>query len=848
MLKKQLWFSLLVIASLLLSTSNVQASNPGLGDDPPNRVFIPAIHSGWQDEQTTEMQNDIKAALADRQKQGLPVPSSVQYEYDVEQQPIASQRSIQNQPALTNRTITARTTFIFDNPQQAGYDRWPDLQVEDLLPEAVEGAVRTGDYTDAYHQMIQEKFPGFDSQYAFGQEPRRYTLEETIVISYPDPSALLDGPFELANLESAEDILLGFTYSGPHIDYTIGDKSEVCIPLIGCATIYDFRAGFALDWALGLRLPVSVTMSGPDQMVTGGSYDFSTSLTAADWSEDQYTGSGVAGEAGNEFVMRMDFFAGVQAVILEINVCPSCNISFTEDESSSFATPFGTGTSFNLPGLHAPILNWDLGFASFYIGLDFTPLITSTQITADWQAIPGCDASGSGQVTYSEPGVPVSFGPVLPCSHGPISSAVIELSDFNYYFNVFMINISASLSFDLFGYGVWSDTINIITFDLSRIFGGLNLHLGAHMQCNAIFECSEIGSHKSLQLTVPVIDQSPPQTTASLSGTWGNNGWWRSDVQVTLTAVDTPIDCGSGIASTFYSLNDSPWTTYSGPFLITTEGKTTLSFYSIDSSGNTEAAQSQDLWIDKTPPVITGFAAPPPNANGWNNTPVTVHFEAFDAVSGLDTLTPDQVLTGEGANQSVTGFAVDMAGNSASFTVEPINIDMTPPVITILVPQPPYYRYNQTLQIQWITEDPLSGVVFEEALLDGQVVSNGQSIDLMLVPAGLHTFQVTAIDRAGNQAQKQLSFKVVISLKGLIEVAQRICDEGWITSPSLCTALINKLTHVQQLAKSGKMLEAYTILTNLLEELEKDHDKGLINDQALAILRADIEFLLKAMK
>lgn len=37
------------------------------------------------------------------------------------------------------------------------------------------------------------------------------------------------------------------------------------------------------------------------------------------------------------------------------------------------------------------------------------------------------------------------------------------------------------------------------------------------------------------------------------------------------------------------------------------------------------------ILADTTPPTITGAAAPPPNANGWNNTPVTVSFTCSDS-------------------------------------------------------------------------------------------------------------------------------------------------------------------------------------------------------------------------
>ena len=80
---------------------------------------------------------------------------------------------------------------------------------------------------------------------------------------------------------------------------------------------------------------------------------------------------------------------------------------------------------------------------------------------------------------------------------------------------------------------------------------------------------------------------------------------------------------------------------------------------------------------------------PEANANGWNNTDVTVSFTCADSgavQSGIatDTVAGD-TLTSEGADQSVTnsGACVDNAGNVASSaTVGGINIDKTNPQIT----------------------------------------------------------------------------------------------------------------------------------------------------------------------
>jgi len=148
--------------------------------------------------------------------------------------------------------------------------------------------------------------------------------------------------------------------------------------------------------------------------------------------------------------------------------------------------------------------------------------------------------------------------------------------------------------------------------------------------------------------------------------------------------------------------------------------------------------------MDKTAPVISGAATKEPNANSWYNSDVTVHFTAGDELSGVETVTPDVTITTEGANQSVTGTAVDKAGNTVSVTVGDINIDKTRPVIAINVPTDGgEYLLNANVPADWTAGDTLSGIARSEG-----TVPTGHPIDTASV--GTKTFNVNAEDNAGN--------------------------------------------------------------------------------------------------
>jgi hypothetical protein len=164
-------------------------------------------------------------------------------------------------------------------------------------------------------------------------------------------------------------------------------------------------------------------------------------------------------------------------------------------------------------------------------------------------------------------------------------------------------------------------------------------------------------------------DNIAPTTTISLTGTPGNNGWYKSDVTIILAATDNPG--GSGIAKTEYSFDNTNWTTYTSVFAITTEGTTTVYYRSTDKAGNIESAKSQTIKIDKTPPVITVNLPVP---YGLYIVGTTLNFQASDGISGIESLSGNlnngttviQVQSGYVLPVGVytlTVTAVDKAGN-----------------------------------------------------------------------------------------------------------------------------------------------------------------------------------------
>ncbi|MDO9108968.1 MAG: NHL repeat-containing protein, partial [Coriobacteriia bacterium] len=115
-------------------------------------------------------------------------------------------------------------------------------------------------------------------------------------------------------------------------------------------------------------------------------------------------------------------------------------------------------------------------------------------------------------------------------------------------------------------------------------------------QFYAIDGAGNIEATHTETLTVIPPDSVPPVTTSNITGVWSKN-----NVTVSLTATDEV----SPPCTTFYSVAGQTSVLYTGPFLVSTEGSVSVSYFSRDARNNTEATKIEYVLIDKTPPVTT---------------------------------------------------------------------------------------------------------------------------------------------------------------------------------------------------------------------------------------------------
>ncbi|MET8149495.1 Neogenin [Actinoplanes sp. NPDC049668] len=175
------------------------------------------------------------------------------------------------------------------------------------------------------------------------------------------------------------------------------------------------------------------------------------------------------------------------------------------------------------------------------------------------------------------------------------------------------------------------------------------------------------GNSASTSVTLSV-DQTAPSIVAEVIGAASEDGWYKSTPTVHFTCNDS----GSGIATC--------------PADVTVNGEgadQAVTGTSVDRAGNTSTTTVL-VDVDRTAPVITATVVGDANADGWYTTKPIVHFTCTDAGAGIAVCPEDTEVTTDGKAQTLSGIAVDRAGNTAETSVT-LNADLTAPEITATV-------------------------------------------------------------------------------------------------------------------------------------------------------------------
>jgi pimeloyl-ACP methyl ester carboxylesterase len=267
--------------------------------------------------------------------------------------------------------------------------------------------------------------------------------------------------------------------------------------------------------------------------------------------------------------------------------------------------------------------------------------------------------------------------------------------------------------------------------------------------------------------TIPPAIQALPTINVVLSPAPNSAGWNNSPVSVSWVTSGADWTSGCGNAYVDYQTSGTTFTC---------------------TAGNDAGTRSRPVTIrlDSIPPTISGSRYPGPNPRGWNNTDVTVHFDCADERSGVAYCTPDQVISAEGRNQSRSGLALDVAGNSNSASVDSINIDKTPPVTGMThVPTDPNGKrgwYVSDLTFTLDPQDPAltsgepgSGIQYTKWRLNNKAW-NDCTGPFTIGDEGWNTLQWYSVDNADNvEATHEFRFKLD-KTPPVISIADGILD------------------------------------------------------------------------
>ena len=260
-------------------------------------------------------------------------------------------------------------------------------------------------------------------------------------------------------------------------------------------------------------------------------------------------------------------------------------------------------------------------------------------------------------------------------------------------------------------------------------------------------------------------DITPPVTTCTLNPPEpnGENGWYVSDVTVTLNATDDM----SGVNATYYRINNGEWETYEVPFVINESNYYVIEYYSVDNEGNVEDVKSASFKVDSVPPVTTAYVV--------GN---SIRFFAIDNMSGVNwiefRIDGGSVQIGNSITIVVDGthqvdfHSIDVAGNVEPWKSITVTIDYTPPTIEITWEVFGNFICGWQVIFTATCSDATSGMDYVEFYLNDELcfTDDTEPFEWIIEWSSAlksSTLKVVAYDIAGNSANATLNLSEIQS-------------------------------------------------------------------------------------
>ncbi len=385
------------------------------------------------------------------------------------------------------------------------------------------------------------------------------------------------------------------------------------------------------------------------------------------------------------------------------------------------------------------------------------------------------------------------------------------------------------------------------------------------------------GNAKETDASTLKLDKTPPATVLNVDGAPNALGWHETPVTLTLLAEDMT----SGVASTWWRLNDGAWK-QGTQTVLSEDGRYRIRYFSQDQAGNRETTQEAFVQIDQLPPT-TSYAVLSPNGptNGWYNEPVTITLVARDdgigvqetyyRINGGDWQTGTSFQLAESGDYEIEFYSVDKLGHQESISSIPggVHIDTRPPQPPIPLDVNPrgWTNVNDFNLLLALPPNDLSGIagayvkIGQPPLspMDGQWYAGANSMlnDIQTPAEGEFNAYVWLQDMAGNVDHGNYAvWTDEMSLKydatppvTQLAIAGDAGENGWYTSPVTVTFLPDDALSGAALTLvsiDGSDYITATILTldsqdkHVLRYFSRDH-AGNQESTRLATIRIDYE-------
>ena len=271
----------------------------------------------------------------------------------------------------------------------------------------------------------------------------------------------------------------------------------------------------------------------------------------------------------------------------------------------------------------------------------------------------------------------------------------------------------------------------------------------------AYYSIDTAGNKEEAKTIKVKIDQSTPETGSNVTGDW------TKEFKVELTATDS----GSGIATTYYSVNGSEYVEGTS-FTVSEAGINKVWFYSVDKTGNKEEVKTAEVKIDQTAPETTT------NIVGqWSKEAVVIDLTAVDngsgeattyySVNGSEYVEGTNFTVSEQGINKVSFYSVDNAGNNEMLNTAEVKIDQSVPTVSMELNDA--YALGAKLPLTYIAKDNASGIAVESLTVNGKNYANGDSISFN--QPGKYHVQVTVTDNAGLTTTLEKTIVVYIPVK-----------------------------------------------------------------------------------